>query len=97
MRRRQARQPKPRQSRALLQALRSQMCTSTKLQWVAEAFYVPVPARLTFCGLPPPLSLTETDALRFPVAEGVKVTVMKQLAPARMNISRIETNRNQSI
>ncbi len=46
------------------------------------AFYVPVPARFTFCGLPPPLSLTETDADRLPLAEGVKVTVIKQLAPA---------------
>jgi len=43
--------------------------------------YVPVPVRLTFCGLPPPSSLIETAAVRFPVAEGVKVTATKQLAP----------------
>ena len=42
----------------------------------------PVPVRLTFCGLPPLSSLTDTLAVRFPLAEGVNVTVMKQPAPA---------------
>ena len=42
--------------------------------------YVPVPLRPTFCGLPPPLSLTETLAVRLPLADGVKVTVTEQLA-----------------
>ena len=41
--------------------------------------YVPVPAKLTFCGLPPPLSPTETLAVRDPLAKGVNVTVIKQL------------------
>lgn len=48
---------------------------------ISLGFYVPVPVKLTFCGLPPPLSLTETVADRAPVAAGVNVTLMKQLAP----------------
>jgi hypothetical protein len=44
-------------------------------------FYVPVPAKLTFCGLPPPLSVTETAADRVPAAVGLNVTLIKQLAP----------------
>ena len=42
---------------------------------------MPVPVRPTFCGLPPPLSETETAADRTPVALGVNFTLMKQLAP----------------
>src|SRR5581483_4069734 len=44
-------------------------------------FYWPVPVRLTNCGLPPPLSAIETEALRAPIAVGVKVTVIVQLPP----------------
>ena len=44
--------------------------------------YVPVPAKLIFCGLPPPLSPIETLAVRDPLAKGVNVTVIKQLSPA---------------
>src|ERR1700688_1781004 len=36
--------------------------------------YCPVPLRDTVCGLPPPLSATDTVALRAPVAVGLKVT-----------------------
>src|SRR6476660_8179954 len=43
--------------------------------------YDPVPVRLTFCGLPPPLSVMFSVPVRVPVAEGVNVTVMVQLAP----------------
>jgi hypothetical protein len=42
---------------------------------------VPVPDRLTVCGLPPPLSVMDALAVRLPFAEGVNVTLMKQLAP----------------
>jgi hypothetical protein len=42
----------------------------------------PVPLKLTVWGLPLALSATETDALREPVAAGVNVTLMAQLAPA---------------
>jgi hypothetical protein len=43
---------------------------------------VPVPERLTVCGLPVALSAMLRDALRVPAAAGVKVTLIVQLAPA---------------
>ena len=43
---------------------------------------VPVPERLTVCGLPVALSVRVTAALRVPLAAGVKVTLTVQLAPA---------------
>lgn len=43
---------------------------------------VAVPDRLTLCGLPVPLSVTLRAALRAPLAVGVNVTLMVQLAPA---------------
>ena len=57
-----------------------------KLRLVAErlatgAAAVPVPERLTACGLPLALSVMLTEALRVPEAEGVKVTLIVQLAP----------------
>ena len=42
----------------------------------------PVPLRLTACGLPLPLSVIVTDALRVPVAVGVNVTLRVQFPPA---------------
>ena len=42
----------------------------------------PVPVRLMLCGLSPALSLSVTAAVRAPVAPGVKVTEIVQLAPA---------------
>ena len=42
---------------------------------------VPVPERLTVCGLPLALSVMLTEAVRLPLAAGVKVTLMVQLAP----------------
>ncbi len=42
----------------------------------------PMPLRETVCGLPVALSVMLTDALRWPVAVGVKVTLMVQFAPA---------------
>ena len=43
---------------------------------------VPVPERLTDWGLPVALSVMAMVAARLPLAEGVKVTLMVQLAPA---------------
>ena len=43
---------------------------------------VPVPESATLCGLPVALSTIVTLALRLPVAEGVKVTLIAQLLPA---------------
>jgi hypothetical protein len=42
----------------------------------------PVPVKPMVCGLPPALSLTVSEALRDPAAEGVNVTVIVQLLPA---------------
>jgi len=43
--------------------------------------YVPVPVKVTPCGLPPPLSLTPTAAVRFPVTVGLNVTVIVHCPP----------------
>lgn len=43
---------------------------------------IPVPVRLTACGLPLALSVMVSEALREPAAEGVNVTIMVQLPPA---------------
>jgi hypothetical protein len=43
---------------------------------------VPLPERLTVCGLPEALSATEIEALRGPGAPGANVTLIVQLAPA---------------
>ena len=43
---------------------------------------IPVPLRLTVCGLPAPLSVMDTVPVRVPVVVGVKVTLMVQLAEA---------------
>ena len=48
----------------------------------APADAVPVPVRLTACGLLLALSVTVTFAVRTPVVVGLKLTVMVQLAPA---------------
>jgi hypothetical protein len=50
---------------------------------------VPVPVRATVCGLPAALSATAREALRAPVAEGVKVTLMVQLAPAANVVAQV--------
>ena len=42
----------------------------------------PVPVSPAVCGLFVALSVTASDAVRLPVAVGVKVTLMVQLAPA---------------
>lgn len=43
---------------------------------------VPVPVRELTCGEPDALSATESEPLKLPVAEGVKVTAIVQLPPA---------------
>ena len=50
---------------------------------------VPVPVRLTLCGLPVALSVTVRAALRVPLAAGVKVTLIVQLAPAATRTTAI--------
>ena len=50
---------------------------------------VPVPERLTDCGLPLALSVMLTEAVSLPVADGVKVTVIVQLAPAASELPQV--------
>ena len=49
---------------------------------VPPAPAVPVPERVTDCGLPVALSVRVRAAVRDPLAAGVKVTLIVQLAPA---------------
>jgi len=66
------------------------MATVPKLRLVGESFaVVPIPLRLTFCGLPAALSLTLSVALRVPDAVGLNVTVMLQLAPAANELPQV--------
>ncbi len=63
-----------------------------KLRLVGErltAGAVPVPLRPTVCGLPAALSLMLSVALRVPVAVGVKVTLIEQLAPAATDVPQL--------
>src|SRR5256712_666884 len=50
---------------------------------------VPVPVRLTMCGLPAALSVMVIAPVRVPVAVGVKVTLMVQLAPAATEVPQV--------
>ena len=50
---------------------------------------VPVPERLTDWGLPVALSATARAAPRLPAAEGVKVMLMVQLAPAATDMPQL--------
>ena len=43
---------------------------------------VPVPIRLTSCGLPGALSVIDSVPVRVPICVGLKVTLIVQLAPA---------------
>ena len=49
--------------------------------FAASLFYVPTPNKLNTCG-PGALSVIVTIADRPPLAEGVKITLIVQLAPA---------------
>jgi len=50
---------------------------------------VPVPERVTVCGLPLALSAMLTEAERPPLAEGVKVTLIVQPAPAATELPQV--------
>ena len=50
---------------------------------------VPVPLRLTVCGLPLALSAIFSEAPRLPLAEGVKVTLMVQLPAAATELPQV--------
>ena len=49
----------------------------------------PVPVRLTVCGLPVALSVMVMEPGWLPVAVGVKVTLMEQLAPAAREAGQV--------
>ena len=50
---------------------------------------VPVPERLTVCGLPLALSMMLTEAVRLPLAEGVKITLIVQWALAATELPHV--------
>ena len=50
---------------------------------------MPAPERLTVCGLPLALSATFSVAARAPLAEGVKVTLIVQFAPAATELPQV--------
>jgi hypothetical protein len=50
---------------------------------------VPVPERLTVCGLPAELSATLSNAVRLPLAAGVKVMLNVQLDPAGSELPQL--------
>ena len=53
------------------------------------AVLVPVPERLTVWGLPLALSAMLSAAVRAPLAEGVNVTLIMQLAPATTELLQL--------
>ncbi len=50
---------------------------------------VPVPERLTAWGLPLALSAMLSEAVKLPLADGVKVTLIVQLAPAATELPQL--------
>jgi hypothetical protein len=64
--------------------------TVPKLRLVGESFaVVPIPIRLTFCGLPAALSVTLRAAVRVPLAVGLNVILMLQLAPVANELPQV--------
>jgi len=64
--------------------------TDPKFRLVGESFaVVPIPLRLTFCGLPAALSEMLSAAVRVPEAVGLKVMLMPQLAPAANELPQV--------
>jgi hypothetical protein len=50
---------------------------------------MPVPLSATVCGLPAALSVIFMEAVRIPVAEGVKVMLAVQLAPGATELPHV--------
>ena len=66
--------------------------TLPKLRPVGSSFaiaVVPSPRKITFCGLPAALSVTLNAAVRVPLAVGLNVTLMLQLAPAANELPQV--------
>ncbi len=70
-------------------------CWLPKLRLVGERVTAgavgatPVPVRLTLCGLPAALSVIDTVPVRVPVAVGVNVTLIVQLAAAATDAPQV--------
>src|SRR5436190_20599958 len=63
---------------------------SSSMDVVGESFaVVPIPLSVTFCGLPAALSLMLTAAVRVPLAVGLNVTLIPQLAPAANELPQV--------
>jgi hypothetical protein len=62
-----------------------------KLKLLGESITVglPVPSKGTVCGLPAALSMTAIAPLRVPVAVGVNVTLMVQVAPTATKLPQV--------
>jgi len=54
-----------------------------------EAVSLPVPERLTVCGLPRALSVMLTEAVRLPLAKGVNVTLIVQWEKAASDLPQV--------
>jgi hypothetical protein len=66
------------------------MATVPKLKLLGESFaVVPIPLSGTCCGLPLALSVMLNAAVRVPVAVGLKVTLVVQLAPAANELPQV--------
>ena len=74
----------------VLAALATPIACVPKFKLVGESFaVVPVPLRETVCGLAAALSVTLTAALREPLAVGLKVTLIVQLAAAASELPQV--------
>jgi hypothetical protein len=66
------------------------MATVPKLKLVEESFaVVPIPLSGACCGLPAALSVTLRSAMRVPLAVGLNVTLMPQLAPGANELPQV--------
>ena len=71
-------------------ALVVRMAIVPKLKLVGERFaVVPIPYRVTVCGLPAALSVTLRAAVRAPLAVGLKVKLMEQLVCAASELPQL--------
>ena len=58
---------------------------------------LPVPVQLVVCGLPLPLSVMLSVAVRCPVAEGVNVTPIVQVLPAASELPQVSATWAKSL
>jgi hypothetical protein len=76
--------------RVTVLVLRFPRATVPKFRLVADSFaVVPIPLRITVCGLPLALSEMLNPALRLPDAVGLKVMLILQLAPTASELPQV--------